>query len=297
MQKTDSTPGCSCSMVGLTWDSFEFLSKDMLVRYEMGAGVSVWAAYKPEGFSMFGRGIVEDCGQNSPPSGLIQKLETLFKVYVFVFALIMGSSTPHFQLEMKLINELLPAFPVLPPSCSWWHPKAHHFWPGYQFWQGFVPLIWPWFDHCPLSVTDTWVRRAFGSVFCCNVLQCFQKKCDMLQSCFPFFPKCSAVYEGWLSVCLVTKNIDFQPDDRMFFKSCFKISSWCALPYNSEVGVETFDKFSADSLSAFKLILLSHLGIIFSFSNRKDAISKTCNIQYTNSDWMGWSFNVVNVQI
>ena len=140
MQKTDSTPGCSCSMVGLTWDSFEFLSKDMLVRYEMGAGVSVWAAYKPEGFSMFGRGIVEDCGQNSPPSGLIQKLETLFKAYVFVFALIMGSSTPHFQLEMKLINELLPAFPVLPPSCSWWHPKAHHFWPGYQFWQGFVQL-------------------------------------------------------------------------------------------------------------------------------------------------------------
>ena len=157
--------------------------------------------------------------------------------------------------------------------------------------------IWPWFDHCPLSVTDTWVRRAFGSVFCCNVLQCFQKKCDMLQSCFSFFPKCSAVYEGWLSVCLVTKNIDFQRGDRMFFKSCLKISSWCALPYNSEVGVETFDKFSADSLSAFKLILLSHLGIIFSFSNRKDAISKTCNIQYTNSDWMGWSFNVVNVQI
>ena len=189
MQKTDSTPGCSCSMVGLTWDSFEFLSKDMLVRYEMGAGVSVWAAYKPEGFSMFGRGIVEDCGQNSPPSGLIQKLETLFKAYVFVFALIMGSSTPHFQLEMKFINELLPAFPVLPPSCSWWHPKAHHFWPGYQFWQGFVPLIWPWFDHCPLSVTDTWVRRAFGSVFCCNVLQCFQKKMRYVAVLLPLLPQ------------------------------------------------------------------------------------------------------------
>ena len=91
MQKTDGTPRCCCSMVGLAWDSFEFLSKDMLVRYEMGAGVSVWAAYKPEGFSMFGRGIVEDCGQNSPPSGLIQKLETLFKAYVFVFALIIRS--------------------------------------------------------------------------------------------------------------------------------------------------------------------------------------------------------------
>ena len=81
------------------------------------------------------------------------------------------------------------------------------------------------------------------------------------------------------------------------FKSCVIISSWCALPYNSEFEVETFDKFSADSLSAFKLILLSHLGIIFSFFNRKDAISKTCNIQYTKYDWMGWSFNIVNVQI
>ena len=82
--------------------------------------------------------------------------------------------------------------------------------------------IWPWFDHCPLSVTDTWVRRAFGSVFCCNVLQCFQKKCDMLQSCFSFFPKCSAVYEGWLSACPVTKNTYHQPGDQMFSKVVLK---------------------------------------------------------------------------
>ena len=209
MQKTDGTPRCSCSMVCLAWDSFEFLSKDMLVRYEMGAGVSVWAAYKPEGFSMFGRGIVEDCGQNSPPSGLIQKLETLFKAYVFVFALIMGSSTPHLQLKMKLINELLP------PSCSWWHPKfsSCNFWPGYQFWHRFVRL-YPTLVRSLSTVSD-W---PFGKVFCCNVIHCFQKKCDMLQSCFSFFPKCSAVYEGWLSACPVTKNIYSQPCDRMFSK-------------------------------------------------------------------------------
>ena len=224
MQKTDSTPGCSCSMVGLTWDSFEFLSKDMLVRYEMGAGVSVWAAYKPEGFSMFGRGIVEDCGQNSPPSGLIQKLETLFKVYVFVFALIMGSSTPHFQLEMNCCQPSRFCHLCVLGDIQ----KLIIFGRVINFGKDSFNCIWPWFDHCPLSVTDTWVRRAFGSVFCCNVLQCFQKKCDMLQSCFPFFPKCSAVYEGWLSACPVTKNIDFQRGDRMFFKSCLKISSWCA---------------------------------------------------------------------
>ena len=157
-------------------------------------------------------------------------------------------------------------------------------------------------DPVSIIVHCQWLTLGFvvplaSNVFCCNVPQCFQKKCDMLQSYFPFFHKYSAAYEGWLSVCPVTKNIYSQPGDRMFFKSCFIISSWCALPYNSEVGVETFDKFSTDSLSAFKLILLSHLGIIFSFSNRKDAISKTCNIQYTKYDWMGWSFNSVNVQI
>ena len=101
MQKTDLTPGCSCSTVGLAWNSFEFLSKDMLVRYEMGAGVSVWAAYKPEGFSMFGRGIVEDCGQNSPPSGLIQKLETLLKL-MFLFLRLSWIATFVFLVTSKI---------------------------------------------------------------------------------------------------------------------------------------------------------------------------------------------------
>ena len=278
MQKTDSTPGCSCSMVGLAWDSFEFLSKDMLVRYEMGAGVSVWAAYKPEGFSMFGRGIVEDCGQNSPPSGLIQKLETLLKL-MFLFLRLSWIATFVFLVTSKIfILQFLAGLSIL----AWIRSIVS--------------------DPVSIIVHCQWLTLGFvvplaSNVFCCNVLQCFQKKCDMLQSCFPFFPKFSAVYGGWLSVCLVTKNIYPQPGDRMFFKSCLISSSWCALPYNSEFGVETFDKFSADSLSAFKLILLSHLGIIFSFSNRKDAISKTCNIQYTKYDWMGWSFNIVNVQI
>ena len=158
-----------------------------------------------------------------------------------------------------------------------------------------------WYDPGSIIVHCLWLT--LGAVvplavfFVVMFFNAFRKKCEMLQSCFPFFPKYSAVYEGWLSACPVTKNIDFQRGDRLFFKSCLIISSWCVLPYNSEVGVETFDKFSADSLSAFKLILLSHLGIIFSFSNRKDAISKTCNIQYTKYDWLGWSFNVINVQI
>ena len=187
MQKTDSTPGCSCSMVGLAWDSFEFLSKDVLVRYEMGAGVSVWAAYKPEGFSMFGRGIVEDCGQNSPPSGLIQKLETLLKL-MFLFLPLSWIATFVFLVTSKIfILQFLAGLSIL----AWIRSIVSH--PG--------SII----VHCQW-LTLGFVVPLASNVFCCNVLQCFQKKCDILQSCFPFFPKYSAVYEGWLSVCPVTKK-------------------------------------------------------------------------------------------
>ena len=47
---------------------------DWTVRYEIGGARFVWAEYKPEGFSVFGRRIVSDCGQNSPP-GFNTKLE------------------------------------------------------------------------------------------------------------------------------------------------------------------------------------------------------------------------------
>ena len=44
----------------------------------------------------------------------------------------------------------------LPPSCSWWHPKfsSCNFWPGYQFWHGFVRLYLTLFRS--LSTVSDW---------------------------------------------------------------------------------------------------------------------------------------------
>ena len=136
---------------------------------------------------MFGRGIVEDCGQNSPPSGLIQKLETLLKL-MFLFLPLSWIATFVFLVTSKIfILQFLAGLSIL----AWIRSIVSH--PG--------SII----VHCQW-LTLGFVVPLASNVFCCNVLQCFQKKCDILQSCFPFFPKYSAVYEGWLSVCPVTKK-------------------------------------------------------------------------------------------